>query len=101
MARPDEVVQRLVVDLTAQPVGHGLDRLAAAVQHQPAQVALTAGALVAAWQGLEDVGREPLQALPDRGQLACCNAPHTAPSGELEGDLPIHHPSNANLTEHY
>jgi hypothetical protein len=43
------MVQRLVVDL-AEPGGHRLDRLAPPLQHQPAQVALAAGALIGAGQ---------------------------------------------------
>jgi hypothetical protein len=70
------VVQRLVVHLT-QPGGHRLDRLAAAVQHQPAQVALPAGALIAAWQRREQVVGEGFQASTDPGQLGCCEATHS------------------------
>jgi hypothetical protein len=53
-------MQRLVVHLTAEPLGHRFDRLAPAVQHQPAQVALAADTLVLARQRLEDVVRERL-----------------------------------------
>jgi hypothetical protein len=69
------VVQRLVVHL-AEPGGHRLDRLAAAVQHQPAQVALPTSALIAAGQGREDVVGEGFQASTDRGQLGWCEAAH-------------------------
>jgi hypothetical protein len=72
------VVQRLVVDL-AEPGGHRLDRLAAAVQQQPAQVALAAATLIPTGQRLEDVGGEPLQAVTDGGQLGRCDAPMASP----------------------
>jgi hypothetical protein len=77
-------MQRLVVDL-AQPGGHRLHRLAAAVQHQPAQVALATGTLVLARQRLEDVVRERFQTPADGGQLARCDASHSAPFGGPQG----------------
>jgi hypothetical protein len=52
-----KVVQRLVVHLT-EPGGHRLDRLTAAVQHQPAQVARATRTLVLARQRGEDVVAE-------------------------------------------
>jgi len=75
-----EVVQRLVVHLTAKPSDHRLDRLASPVQHQPAQVALAAGALILARQRREDVVREPFQASADGGQLGRCDASQQLPS---------------------
>ncbi len=72
-----EMVQRLVLHIS-QPLGHRLDRLAAAVQHQPAQVAQPTGTLIGAWQRLEHLGGEPLQASTDGGQLGRCDPP-TAP----------------------
>jgi predicted transcriptional regulator len=96
------VVQRLVVHL-AQALGHRLDRLAAAVQQQSAQVALPAAALVGAWQRREDVLGEGLQASTDRGQLGRCEATHgllpcawTGRTGPLTP-----YPSTADLTESY
>jgi hypothetical protein len=72
------VVQRLVVHLTAEPGSHRLDRLAPALQHQPAQVARAAGTLVLAWQRREDLVREPFQAPADGGQLGRCDASHSS-----------------------
>jgi hypothetical protein len=60
-------MQRLVVHLT-QTLGHRLDRLAPAVQHQPAQVALPPHALIGTRQRREDVLGEGFQASTDRGQ---------------------------------
>jgi hypothetical protein len=84
------VVQRLVVHLPAQAGGDRLHRLAPAVQHQPAQVALAAGALILAWQRLEDIGSERLQAPADGGQLGWCDAPHSSPSGGPGGRIHSH-----------
>jgi hypothetical protein len=75
----DEMVQRLVVHLP-QPLGHRLDRLAPAVQHQPAQVARAAGTLVLARQRLKEVVGERLQASTDGGQLGRCDACQQLPS---------------------
>ena len=72
------MVQRLVMDL-AETGGHRLDRLAAAVQHQPPQVALPAGALIGARQGREDVVGEGFQASTDWGQLGWCEGSHSLP----------------------
>jgi hypothetical protein len=69
-------MQRLVVHL-AKALGHRLDRLAAAVQHQPTQVALPAGALIGTWQRREQVVGEGLQASTDPGQFGCCQASHS------------------------
>ncbi len=83
----------------AQPLGHRLDRLAAAVQQQPAQVALPAGALIGAWQRFEDVVSERFQPPANRGQLGRCEAPHSSPP---RSDLGKRHPTSypaANLTE--
>ena len=93
-------MQRLVVDIP-KPLGHRLDRLTPALQHQPAQVALTAGALVLAWQGLEDVVGERLQASADGGQLARCDASHSSLLVDRKAHPPTHHPPGANLTESY
>jgi hypothetical protein len=70
------VVQRLVGNLT-EPLGHRLDRLAPPVQHQPAQVALPAGALVGARQRREDILGEGFQPTADGGQLGWCEATHS------------------------
>jgi hypothetical protein len=56
---------------------HRLDRLALAVQQQPAQVGLSSGALVGARHRREHVlgeGDQPLAhpAQPHRGDLRCC-----------------------------
>ena len=80
----NEVVQRLVVHL-AQALGHRLDRLAAPIQHQPAQVALPTGTLVLARQRLQDVSGERLQAPAESGQLGRCDACHPAPSADRKG----------------
>jgi hypothetical protein len=45
--------------------GHRLERLAAPIQHQPTQVALTAGTLVLARQRLEHISGERLQTSAD------------------------------------
>jgi hypothetical protein len=65
------VVQRLVVHLPAEALGHRLDRCAPAVQHQPTQVALPAGALIGACKRGEQVVGEGFQASTDRGQFGC------------------------------
>jgi hypothetical protein len=90
----DEVVQRLVVHL-AEPGGHRPDRLAAALQQQPAQVALPAGALIGALQRGEEVVGEPFQAVTDGGQLGRCDAPHgvsLARTGRTAPSHPTHQP---------
>jgi hypothetical protein len=96
------VVQRLVVRL-AQALGHRLDRLAAAVQQQPAQGALPPGALIGPWQRREDVLGEGFQASTDRGQLGWCEATHSllpcAWTGR-DGFL-TPYPSTTDLTESY
>jgi hypothetical protein len=94
------MVQRLVVDIAEAP-GHRLHRLAPPLQHQPAQVAGAAGALVLAWQGLEEVVGERLQASADGGQLAWCDASHSSLLVDRRAHPPTHHPSGANLTESY
>jgi hypothetical protein len=97
----DEVVQRLVVHLT-QTGGHRLDRLAAPVQHQPAQVTLPTNALIGARQRLEDVLGEGFQALADSGQLGRCDARHPVPFCPIQkGGFTHTQPSQANLTESY
>jgi site-specific DNA recombinase len=75
----DEMVQRLVVHLP-EALGHRLDRLAPPLQHQPAQVAGTAGTLVLARQRLKDVVCERLQASTDGGQLGRCDGCQPLPS---------------------
>jgi len=91
----DDVVQRLVVHL-AQAGGHRLDRLAPAVQQQPAQVALPAGALIGTWQRREEVVGEGFQASTDPGQLSCCEASHSLPpcagTGRTSPSHPTHQP---------
>ena len=94
------MVQRLVVHLP-EALGHRLDRLAAPLQHQPAQVALPAGPLVLARQRLEDIVRERFQAPADGAQLAWCDAPHTASLVDKRAHPLTHHRSRANLTEPY
>jgi hypothetical protein len=96
------VVQRLVVDRT-EPGGHRLDRLAAAVQQQPAQVALPAGALISTWQRREQVVGEGFQASTDRGQLGWCEASHSFPlCAQIGGNESFtSYPSAADLTESY
>ncbi len=76
----DELLQRLLqrvgvrVGVAAgQPGGHGLDRLALAVQQQPAQVALAPAALVLARDGLEEVLGEGGQAGADAAKLCGCH----------------------------
>jgi hypothetical protein len=95
-----EVVQRLVVDLP-QPLRHRLDRLAPAIQHQPAQVVLATGTLVLARQRLEDVLGKGFQASADSSQVAWCDAPHAASLVDRRAHPLTHHPSDANLTESY
>jgi hypothetical protein len=96
------VVQRLVVDL-AEALRHRLDRLAAAVQHQPAQVALTTSTLISARQGREDVVGEGFQTSTDRSQLGCCEATQQpSPRCWDRGNKSLTpYPSAANLTESY
>jgi hypothetical protein len=94
------MVQRLGVHLP-EALGHGLDRLAPPVQHQPAQIALAAGALILARQRLQDVIGERLQALPDGGQLGRCDTSHSALLTDRRTHPPTHHRSGANLTESY
>jgi hypothetical protein len=67
-ALADELLQRLLVAVR-EALGHGLDRLALAVQHQPAQVALTPAALIGPGQGFEHLGGEGDQAPAHPGQL--------------------------------
>jgi hypothetical protein len=96
------VVQRLVVDLT-QALGHRLDRLAPAVQHQPAQVALPAGALIGARQRGEEVVGQSFQASTDPGQLGCCETTHSLLPlcmDREDGSL-TPYPPTTNLTESY
>ena len=83
-------MQRLVVHLPAQASGDRLDRLAPPFQHQPTQVALAAGALILAWQRLEDVVRERLQASPDGSQLGWCDACQQLPSAWTGGRIHSH-----------
>jgi len=96
------VVQRLVVHLT-KTLGHRLDRLAAAVQHQPAQVALPAGALIGTRQRREDLVGEGFQASTDRRQLGWCEATHSLlPCAWTGQDGPLTpYPSTTDLTESY
>jgi hypothetical protein len=94
-------MQRLVVHL-AQALGHRLDRLAAAVQHQPAQVALPAGALIGTLKRREDVVGEGFQSSTDRGQLGWCEASHSllhvhGPGGQVLKPYPF----TTDLTESY
>ena len=96
----DEVVQRLVVHL-AEPGGHRPDRLAAALQQQPAQVALPAGALIPTGQRREQVVGEPLQAPADGGQLGRCDPPMASPLLGPGGRPLTPYPSTADLTEPY
>jgi hypothetical protein len=95
MAGRDEVAQRLVVHL-AQALGHRFDRRAPAVQHQPTQLALPAGALIDTWQRGEQVVGEGFQASTDRGQLGCCEATHSllpcAWTGRTGTSHPTHQP---------
>jgi hypothetical protein len=94
--------ERLVVHLT-QALGHRLDRLAPAVQHQPAQVALPAGALIGAWQRREDVAGEGFKASTDPGQFGCCEASHSQLPlcWDREDRSLTPYPSAADLTESY
>ena len=76
----DELLQRLLqrvgirVRVTAgQPGGHRLDRLAPAVQQQPAQVAVAPAALILAGKGLEQVLGEGGQAGADAAKLCGCH----------------------------
>ena len=94
------MVQRLVVDI-AEALGHRLDRLAPSLQHQPAQVAGAAGALVLTRQGLEHIVGERLQASANGGQLAWCDASHSSLLVDRRAHPPTHHLSAANLTESY
>src|SRR6266536_107701 len=84
-----------------EPGVHRLDRLAAAVQQQPAQVALAAATLIPTGQRLEDVGGEPLQAVTDGGQLGRCDAPHGVSLARTGRTAPYTLPSTADLTESY
>jgi hypothetical protein len=67
-ALAEELLQRLLVAVR-QPGGHGLDRLAPPLQHQPTQIALTPAALIGARQRFEHLGGEGDQALARPGQL--------------------------------
>jgi hypothetical protein len=91
----DEVVQRLVVHL-AQARRHRLDRLAPALQHQPTQVALPAGALIGTRQRREQIVGEGLQASTDPGQFGCCEAAHSllpcGGTGRTGPSHPTHQP---------
>jgi hypothetical protein len=76
----DELLQRLLERVgvglggtAGQPGGHGLDRLALAVQQQPAQVALAPAALIFAGDGLEQVLGERDQAGADAAKLGRCH----------------------------
>jgi hypothetical protein len=82
-----------------QPGGHRLDRLAAAIQQQPAQVALPAGALIPTGQRREQVVGEPLQAPADGGQLGRCDPPMASPLLGPGGRPLTPYPSTADLTE--
>jgi hypothetical protein len=91
----DEVVQRLVVHL-AEPGGHRLDRLAATVQQQPAQVALRQGAPISACKRGEDVVGQGLQASTNPGQLGGCEATHGLLPCPWTGDETSPHPLSVN-----
>jgi hypothetical protein len=94
-------VQRLVVHL-ARALGHRLGRLAAAVQHQPTQVALPAGALIGALKRREEVVGECFQASTDRGRLGRCEATHSLlPVHRPGGQVLTAYPSTPDLTESY
>ena len=105
-ALADALLQRLLVAVR-QPLGHGLDRLALAVQHQPAQIALTPAALIGARQRLEHLGGEGDQAPAHPGQLGRGHrvGTSTLPSSTMRrhcrGDSPAADLPSANLTEHY
>jgi hypothetical protein len=96
------MMQRLVVRLT-QALGHRLDRLAPPVQHQPAQVALAAGALIGACQRRKDVIGEGLQASTNRGQFGWCEATHSLLPlcMDREDESLTPYPPTADLTESY
>jgi hypothetical protein len=105
-ALADELLQRLLVTVW-EPLGHGLDRLALAVQHQPAQIALTPAALIGARQRLEHLGGEGDQAPAHPGQLGRGHRVQTStlPSSTMRrhcrGDPPAADLPSTNLTEHY
>jgi hypothetical protein len=76
----DELLQRLLQRVgvglwvaPGQPGGHGLDRLALAIQQQPAQVGLAPAALVLAGDGGEQVLGECGQAGADAAKLCGCH----------------------------
>src|SRR6266545_4881269 len=76
----DKLLQRLLQRIgvgggvaTGQPGGHGLDRLALAVQQQPAQVGLAPAALVFAGDGCEQVLGECGQTGADTAKLCRCH----------------------------
>jgi len=105
-ALADELLQRLLVAVR-QPLGHGLDRLALAVQHQPTQVDLTPAALIGARQRLEHGLGEADQALAHPGKLGrghrvlTSTLPSSTMRRHCRGDSLRANPPRANLTEHY
>ena len=105
-ALADELLQRLLVAV-GEALGHGLDRLALAVQHQPTQIALTPAALIGARQRLEHLGGEGDQAPSRLGQLGRGHRVLTSTLSSstmrrhCRGDSLRADPPRANLTEHY
>jgi hypothetical protein len=105
-ALADELLQRLLVAV-GEALGHGLDRLALAVQHQPTQIDLTPATLIGARQGLEHLGGEGDQAPAHLGQLGRCHRVLTSTLSSstmrrhCRGDSLRADPPRANLTEHY
>jgi hypothetical protein len=106
----DQLLQRLLqvphLSLAGglQPLGHGLDRLALAVQQQPTQVGLSPPTLVSARHGLE-------HALGERDQSLACllqlgRAHGAPPACPLRRQYRSSHSAptpatQTNLTEHY
>jgi hypothetical protein len=96
----DELLQRLLVAVR-EALGHGLDRLALAVQHQPTQVALTPAALIGARQRLEHLGGEGDQTPAHPGQLGrghriqTSTLPSSTTRRHCRGDPPAADPPRA------
>lgn len=72
-AGSDEVRQRLPVAVLTQTSRHRLHRLAPPVQQQPAHIRLPPPPLIRTEEPVEQLRRERLQILPDRGHLLRCH----------------------------
>ena len=80
-SREWQAARRVAIAASSQDSGKNSrqfsGQLARSLQQQPAQVALPAGALIAAWQRREAVVGEGFQASTDGGQLGWCEAAHS------------------------